>query len=124
MTDTLLTDPSSEYGSLLPRPKKNVQSYSATFTPSQAAAFQCLTDKLDSGKKLSATIIGPAGTGKSYVLNVVVAHCRKIGLVAANLAPSGVAAHLIEGLTIFNMGLHRRLHYAKQMSWLLMSFPY
>ena len=108
VTDTLLTDPGSDYGSLLPSAKQNLQSYAATFTPSQQAAFQWITDKLQSGDKLSAAIIGPAGTGKSYVLNAVVAHCRKNGLVVAKLAPSGIAAHLIEGVTIhrfFNLDI-------------------
>ena len=48
-------------------------------------------------------IIGPAGTGKSYVLNAIVAYWRKNGLVVAKLAPSGVAAHLIEGVTIHHL---------------------
>ena len=108
VTDTLLTDPGCDYGSLLPNAKQNVQSYADTFTPSQQAAFEWLTGKLQCGDKLSAAIIGPAGTGKSYVLNAVVAHCRKNGLVVAKLAPSGVAAHLIEGVTIhrfFNLDI-------------------
>ena len=66
------------------------------------------TVKLQCGDKLSAAIIGPAGTGKSYVLNAVAAHYRKNGLVVAKLAPSGVAAHLIEGVTIhcfFNLDI-------------------
>ena len=108
VTDTLLTDPSSEYGTLLPNTRQNLQSFAGTFTPSQEAAFQWLTSKLDSGDTLSAAIIGPAGTGKSYVLNAVVAHCRTKGLVIAKLAPSGIAAHLIEGVTIhrfFNLDI-------------------
>ena len=108
VTDTLLTDPGCDYGSLLPNAKQNVQSYVDTFTPSQQAAFEWLTGKLQCGDKLSAAIIGPAGTGKSYVLNAVVAHCRRNGLVVAKLAPSGVAAHLIQGVTIhrfFNLDI-------------------
>ena len=108
VTDTLLADPSSEYGSLLPNTKQNLQSFADTFTPSQEAAFKWLTSKLNSGEKLRAAIIGPAGTGKSYVLNAVVAHCRRNGLVIAKLAPSGIAAHLIEGVTIhyfFNLDI-------------------
>ena len=84
VTDALPTDPGSEYGTLLPNTKQNLHSYAGTFTPSQGAAFQWLTGKLDSGDKLSAAIIGPAGTGKSYVLSAVVAYCRKKGLVVAS----------------------------------------
>ena len=108
VTDTLLTDPGCDYGSLLPNAKQTVQTYADTFTPSQQAAFEWLTGKLQCGNKLSAAIIGPAGTGKSYVLNAVVAYCRRNGLVVAKLAPSGVAAHLIEGVTIhrfFNLDI-------------------
>ena len=61
----ILMDLSSVYGSLLPTAKQNVQSYVDTFTPSQQAAFEWLTGKLQCGDKLSAAIIGPAGTGKS-----------------------------------------------------------
>ena len=108
VTDTLLTDPGCDYGSLLPNAKQTVQTYADTFTPSQQAAFEWLTGKLQCGDKLSAAIIGPAGTGKSYVLNAIVAHCRRNGLVVAKLAPCGVAAHLIEGVTIhrfFNLDI-------------------
>ena len=107
VTDTLLADPSNEYSCLLPNVKQNLKSFACTFTPSQEAAFQWLTSKLDSGDTLSAPIIGPAGTGKSYILNVV-AHCRRNGLVIAKLAPSGIAAHLIEGATVhhfFNLDI-------------------
>ena len=63
VTDALPTDPGSEYGTLLPNTKQNLQSYANKFTPSQDAAFQWLTGKLDSGDKLLTAIIGPAGTG-------------------------------------------------------------
>ena len=46
MTYTLLTDPGCDSGSLLPNAKKNVQSYSDTFTLSQQAAFEWVTVKL------------------------------------------------------------------------------
>ena len=63
VTDTLLTDPSNEYSSLLLDTKQNLQRFAGTSTPSQEAAFQWLTSKLDSGDTLTAAIVGPAGTG-------------------------------------------------------------
>ena len=54
VTDTLLADPSNEYSSLLPNVKQNLKSFAGTFTPSQEAAFQWLTSKLDSGDTLSS----------------------------------------------------------------------
>ena len=46
--------------------------------------------------------MGPAGTGKSYLLNALIELMRSHGLVVAKLAPSGVAAHLIGGQTIYH----------------------
>ena len=47
-------------------------------------------------------IIGPAGTGKSYLLQALIKQMRSQCLVVCKLAPSGVAAHLIGGTTIHN----------------------
>ena len=68
VTDTLLTDPGSDYASLLSSAKQNLQSYADTFTPSKQASFEWLMGKLQTGDKLSTAIIRAAGTGKSYVL--------------------------------------------------------
>ena len=57
-------------------------------------------------EKISAAIVGPAGTVNSFVLNAIVAHCRNKGLVVSKLAPSGVAAHLIEGVTLHQFFKH------------------
>ena len=43
--------------------------------------------------------MGPAGTGKSYLLNALIELMRSHGLVVAKLAPSEVAAHLVSGQT-------------------------
>jgi len=55
---------------------------------------------VDSGKQIPAATVGPAGTGKSYLLNAVIQTVKD--LVVAKLAPSEVAAHLIGGTTIHN----------------------
>ena len=90
--DLRLTDSGCDYSSLLPNADQTVQIYADTFMPLQQAAFEWLTGKLLCGDKLLAVIIGPAGTGKSDILNAVVVHCRRNRLVVAKLAPSGVAS--------------------------------
>ena len=76
VTDTLLGDVSNDYGTLLPYTNANLQRYKDKYTPSQKRAFEWVTEKIERGKKISAAIVGPAGTGKSFVLNAIVAHCR------------------------------------------------
>ena len=51
---------------------------------------------------MQAAIIGPAGTGKSYLLQALIKQMQSQSLVACKLVPSGVAAHLIGGTTIHN----------------------
>ena len=51
---------------------------------------------------MQVAIIGPAGTGKSYLLQALIKQMRSQSLVVCKLAPSGVAAHLIGGTTIHN----------------------
>ena len=51
---------------------------------------------------MQAAIIGPAGTGISYLLQAFIKQMRSQCLVVCKLAPSGVAAHLIGGTTIHN----------------------
>ena len=46
--------------------------------------------------------VRPAGTGKSYLLKGLIQLCKNKQLLVAKLAPSGVAAHLIGGITIHN----------------------
>ena len=73
-----------------------ILSDTVTFTPSQKRVFEWVQCRLNS---LQVAVVGPAGTGKSYVLNDN--SVKKKQLVAARLAPSGVAAQVIGG-TIHN----------------------
>ena len=59
--------------------------------------MQC---QLELGKPVQAAIVGPAGTGKSYLLRGLIQLCKSKLLVVSKLAPSGVAAHLIGGTTV------------------------
>ena len=64
-----LGDPYSDVGDLLPnRPKFDLKEYEKTFTESQYKAFTWISSRIDEGKQLQVAIIGPAGTGKSYIL--------------------------------------------------------
>jgi len=57
---------------------------------------------LQNEKQIFAAVVGPTGTGKSYLLNRLMDLMRSCGLVVAKLTPSSVAAHLIGGTTIHN----------------------
>ena len=103
VTDQLLGDPDSDMGNLLPsRPSFDLSQYLKTFTASQYRAFNWITSKIDEGRQVQAAIIGPAGTGKSYLLQALIQQMKSHCLLASKLAPSGVAAHLIGGTTIHN----------------------
>ncbi len=94
--DHLLSDLQSDMGSLVPnRPSFCLEEYVLSFTGSQRRAYDWLSDALDGSQQVQAAIIGPAGTGKSYLLNRLIQMLRYRGLVVAKVAPSGVASHLI-----------------------------
>ena len=103
VTDQLLGDPQSDMADLLPsRSSFDLNQYLKTFTESQHRAFNWISSQLDQDKQVQAAIIGPAGTGKSYLLQALIKKLRSQCLVVCKLAPSGVAAHLIGGTTIHN----------------------
>ena len=90
-------------GDLLPsRPSFDLSEYEKSFTDSQCRAFKWINSQIDEHRQVQAAIIGPAGTGKSYLLQALIQKMRSQCLVVCKLAPSGVAAHLIGGTTIHN----------------------
>ena len=104
MTDQLFGDPDGDLGSLCPpKPPSSVQDFQKSFTESQPRAFWWISKELDEGRQIQSAIIGPAGTGKSFLLNAVIEMMKQRGLVVTTLAPSRVAAHLIGGTTIHNL---------------------
>ena len=61
--------------------------------------------------QIRVAIVGPAGTGKSYLLRGLIELLKSKQLVVMKLAPSGVAAHLIGGTTLHNFfGLNIECH--------------
>ena len=88
---------------LLPsRSSFDLNQHLKTFMECQHRAFNWISSQLDRGKQVQAAIIGPAGTGKSYLLQAFIKKLRSQCLAVCKLAPSGVAAHLIGGTTIHN----------------------
>jgi len=103
ITDHLFTDPDSDLGTLVPnRPAFSIDDYVQSFTDSQRRAYEWVSTALQNENQIFAAVVGPAGTGKSYLLNGLIELMRSRRLVVAKLAPSGVAAHLIGGTTIHN----------------------
>ena len=95
--------PDGELGDLLPsRASFDLSDYLKTFTDSKHRAFDWITSQIDEGKQVQAATIGPAGTGKSYLLQALMMKMKSQSLIVSKLAPSGVAAHLIGGTTIHN----------------------
>ena len=102
MSDQILRDPQSDLGNLIHfTTNPNLNSMVETFTQSQLRAYRWIKDNFNTNRQIFAAIVGPAGTGKSYLLTGLIELAKSKGLVVSKLAPSGVAAHLI-GRTIHN----------------------
>ena len=103
VVDQLLQTASSDMGDLVPSvTPTSLSDMVQTFTESQLRAFHWVEGQLESEQQVLAAVIGPAGTGKSYLLKGLIELARSKHLVVCKLAPSGVAAHLIEGTTVHN----------------------
>ena len=69
VTDQMLADPDCDMGNLVTTPINESLDYMiSTFTPSQKRAFEWVQCQLDLNKSLQVAVVGPAGTGKSYLL--------------------------------------------------------
>ena len=103
VTDQMLAVPDCNMGNLVPSVvNESLDNLISSFTPSQLRAFNWVQYQLEGGKLVHAAIVGPAGTGKSYLLRGLIELCKSKHLVVTKLAPSGVAVHLIGGTTIHN----------------------
>ena len=83
-------------------PTTDLNSIVSTFTESQTKAYGWIESQLTAGKQIRVAIVGPAGTGKSYLLRGLIELLKSKQLVVMKFAPSGVAAHLIGGTTLHN----------------------
>ena len=102
-TDQMLNDPNNDMGDLLPTTCGiDLNTFISTFTESQLRAYRWIEDQFNNNKQVRAAIVGPAGTGKSYLLKGLIELAKSSGLVVTKVAPSGVAAHLIGGTTLHN----------------------
>ena len=100
VTDQMLNDPLSDTGDLLPTTLSvDLSTFVNTFTESQLRAYRWIEGQFNSNKLVRAAIVGPAGTGKSYLLKGLIELAQSKGVAVSKLAPSGVAAHLTGGTT-------------------------
>ena len=112
VADYMLDDAHGQFDGLTTNtPTNDLSSIVSTFTDSQARAYKWVENQLAAGKQIRAAIVGPAGTGKSYLLRGLIELLKSKQLVVMKLAPSGVAAHLIGGTTLHNFfGLDIECH--------------
>lgn len=69
VSDHMLHEDSADYGNLVPKATQDsLESLVESFTESQQRAFNWLQCQLEGGQQVCAAIVGPAGTGKSYLL--------------------------------------------------------
>ena len=96
------------------REEIDINEYLSSFSQSQRAAFHHITGSLSSGKQVLTSIIGKAGTGKSYLLKAIVEYANvALHMSTKKLATTGVAAHLIDGETVhhfFKMDINSKSH--------------
>jgi len=71
-----------------------------TFTPSQLRAFRWVEAKLEGDQQVFVTVVGPASTGKSYLLKGLIELAKSKQLVVSKLSSNGGAATLIKGTTV------------------------
>ena len=99
----MLNDPQSDAGDLLPSISSvDLNTFVETFTESLLRACRWIEGQFNDNKHICAAIVGPADTGKSYLLKGLIELARSKGLVVTKVAPSGVVAHHIGGTTLHN----------------------
>ena len=88
VTDPILAHPHCDMGNLVTTPINESLDYMiSTFTPSQKRAFEWVQCQLDLNKSLQVAVVGPAGTGKSYLLKGLIQLCKNKKLVVAISLP-------------------------------------
>ena len=88
VTDQMLNDPSSDVGDFLPTASGiDLNIFINTFTKSQLRAYRWVDDQFNSNKQVRAAIVGPAGTGKSYLLKGFIELAKSKGRIVTKVAP-------------------------------------
>ena len=91
----------ADLGDLIPSTScVELDNFITTFTESQLRVYRWVQGQFDQSRQVRAAIVGPAGTGKSYLLKGLIELARSKDVT--KVAPSGVAAHLIGGTTLHN----------------------
>jgi len=80
-----------------------IEEKSKQLTPSQKKAFDDIQSGLESGKRKLITVIGPGGTGKSFLISLINDICLKLSIKVKITATSASAAKLINGTTIHSL---------------------
>ncbi|GBM37039.1 hypothetical protein AVEN_129972-1 [Araneus ventricosus] len=65
--------------------------------PEQKTIFDNVLKQVESGEGGSYFLDAPGGTGKTFILNLLLAQIRKDKKVAIAVASSGIAATLLDG---------------------------
>ena len=68
-----------------------------TLTDDQRVAYEGICNRLESGEGGILFLDAPGGTGKTYLINLLLAKVRSRSQVALAVASSGIAATLLEG---------------------------
>lgn len=74
-----------------------VETNEPLMTEDQKIAFEILIDRITSNTGGIFFLDAPGGTGKTFLLNLILAEVRKIGNIALAVASSGIAATLLAG---------------------------
>ena len=77
--------------------QKYVDDNEPLLTPNQAAAYKKVLHKVASGTGSILFLDAPGGTGKTFLLNLILAKVRHSSKIALAVASSGIAATLLTG---------------------------
>ena len=72
-----------------------VQSNSPILTPDQRDVYNCFCSLIERGEGCIVFLDAPGGTGKTFLLNLILAKLRSENKIALATASSGIAATLL-----------------------------
>jgi hypothetical protein len=76
--------------------KKEFQTEVETLNQDQLSIFNQVVAAIEAGNGGLFFLDAPGGTGKTYLLNLLLKYCRSIGLIAIGTATTGIASHLLD----------------------------